>query len=188
MPTPKVAVIVGSTRPGRVGASVAEWVAKRAAGRDGATYDVVDLADYDLDLLDDPTVPGAANREYASDKTRRWSQTIDSYDGFVFVTPEYNHGVPAALKNAVDVIYPEWNDKAVGFIAYGADGGVRSVEQWRQIVANVKLYDVRAQVSLSLFSDFGDEGFAPQDRRTGELDEVFSQLERLAAATSTLRD
>ena len=182
-----IAIILGSTRPGRTGESVAQWVAKQATDRTEATYELVDLKDYDLDLLDDPTIPGAANREYASEKTRAWSRKIDSYDGFVFVTPEYNHGVPAAFKNAVDVIYPEWNDKAVAFVAYGADGGVRAVEQWRQIVANLHLHATRAQLSLSSFLDFEDGRFAPTERRDAELAEVFNQVERLAGALQPLR-
>lgn len=187
MTAPKIGIILGSTRPGRAGESVAQWVLDVAKQRDDATYELVDVADYDLSLLAEPTVPGAANREYDDPNTRRWGAKIDEFDGFVFVTAEYNHGVPAALKNAVDVIYPEWNNKAVAFVAYGADGGVRAVEQWRQIVANVMLFDVRGQVSLSLFTDFGDQGFAPGERRNDELGGVLDQLVPTASAVSTLR-
>lgn len=183
----KIGIVLGSTRPGRLGTVVAEWVAKQAAQRDGADYEVVDVAEYDLDLLDDPVVPGAANREYANDKTRRWGATVDELDGFVFVTPEYNHGVPAALKNAFDVLGPEWRKKAVGFVAYGADGGVRAVEQWRTIIANMAMLDARSQVSLSLFTDFGEAGFVPLDRREGELAGLFDELEALTAAAHELR-
>jgi NAD(P)H-dependent FMN reductase len=185
--SPKIAVIVGSTRPGRVGSDVARWVHRHAVERDGAQYDLVDLAEQKLTLLDEPTVPGAANRNYERDETRSWGRLVDSYDGFVFVTPEYNHGVPAALKNAVDVIYPEWNHKAVAFVAYGADGGVRAVEQWRQIVANVMMTDVRAQVSLSMFTDWADGAFRPQDRREGEVATLFDQLETMAGALQDVR-
>ena len=187
MTTPSIAVILGSTRPGRAGAAVAEWVMKQTAGRDGSSYELVDLADYDLDLLNEPVVPGAAKRQYENPKTRRWSQTIDSFDAFVFVTPEYNHGVPAALKNAVDVIYPEWNHKAAALVSYGADGGVRAVEQWRQILANCHLHVTRAQLSMSSFFDWKDEEFAPLERRADELDGLFDQLEALAAACAPLR-
>lgn len=180
-------IILGSTRPGRLGEQVAHWVHQYADKRDSATYELVDLADYDLDLLDDPVVPGAAKRQYQSEKTRRWSAKIDEFDGYVFVTPEYNHGVPAALKNAVDVLYPEWNNKAVAFVAYGADGGVRSVEQWRQIAANVHLQATRAQVSLSHFWDFDEGWLQPLERRETELTGVFDQLERLAQVTAGLR-
>ena len=111
----RIGIIIGSTRPGRLGESVAHWVSGRASQRTDAEFALVDLKDYGLGLLNEPIIPGAANRQYENPATRRWSQTIDALDGFVFVTPEYNHGVPAALKNAVDLLYPEWNHKAVGF-------------------------------------------------------------------------
>lgn len=183
----KIGIVLGSTRPGRLGTEVAEWVAKQAAARDGASYDVLDVADYDLDLLDDPVVPGAADRDYASASTRRWGGDVDEYDGFVFVTPEYNHGVPAALKNAFDVLGPEWRQKAVSFVAYGADGGVRAVEQWRTITANMAMLDARSQVALSLFTDFGEDGFVPSERRDGELAGLFDEVEALADASVRLR-
>lgn len=184
----RIAIIIGSTRPGRAGDGVGRWVSEQARRRDDAEYSLVDLEDYDLPLLSEPTVPGAANREYDVPQTRRWSETIDSFDGFVFVTPEYNHGVPAALKNAFDVIYPEWSHKAVGFVSYGADAGIRAVEQWRQIVANAQLVAVRAQVSMSLFTDFGDDGFAPQDRRAGELSTLFDQVVQMSTVLVPLRE
>ena len=183
----KIGIVLGSTRPGRLGTVVAEWVAKQAAGRERADYEIVDVAEYDLDLLDDPVVPGAANRQYASSKTQAWGRTIDGFDGFVFVTPEYNHGVPAALKNAFDVLGPEWRRKAIGFVAYGADGGVRAVEQWRTITANMAMLDARSQVSLSLFSDFGEAGFLPLERREAELHALFDELEALTGAAQQLR-
>ncbi|MEI2712335.1 MAG: NADPH-dependent FMN reductase [Nocardioides sp.] len=184
----KIAIIVGSTRPGRAGSAVGAWVKEQADARGGqATYDLLELADFELDLLNEPTVPGAANREYENPKTREWSKVIDSYDGFVFVTPEYNHGVPAALKNAVDVLYPEWNHKAITFVGYGAASGVRSVEHWRQIVANAMMQATRAQLELSVFTDFGENGFAPSERREGELKTALDQLEALTGAVKQLR-
>ncbi|QZY28696.1 NADPH-dependent FMN reductase [Nocardioides coralli] len=183
----KIGIVLGSTRPGRLGTGVAEWVAKQAADRDGTTYDLLDVADFDLDLLGEPVVPGAANRQYENPRTQRWSETVDDYDGFVFVTPEYNHGVPAALKNAFDVLGPEWRQKAIGFVAYGADGGVRAVEHWRTITANMAMLDARNQLALSLFTDFGDHGFVPSERREGELGVLLDELESLTEAAAGLR-
>lgn len=184
----KIAIIVGSTRPGRTGSAIGQWVKEQADGHEsGASFDLLELADFDLQLLNEPTVPGAANRQYENPQTREWGKAIDQYDGFVFVTPEYNHGVPAAFKNALDVLYPEWNNKAVAFVAYGADGGVRAVEQWRQIVANVMMADVRAQVSLNMFTDFKDGAFEPVERRAGEITTVLDQLTAMAGAVRTLR-
>lgn len=184
----KIGIIIGSTRPGRRGESVARWVHEVASGRGDADYELVDLADYNLVLLDEPTVPGAAQRNYEQEQTRAWGRTIDSLDAFVFVTPEYNHSVPAALKNAVDVIYPEWNNKAVAFVSYGADGGVRAVEHWRTIVANLYLYATRGQVSLSMFRDWQDGVFTPNSRHVSALEGVLDQLVTLAKAVAVLRD
>jgi NAD(P)H-dependent FMN reductase len=187
----KIAVIVGSTRPGRKGSIVGRWVHEHACRREDAgwkvDFDLVEVAAFDLPLLTEPTVPAAADREYEVPETRRWSETIDQYDGFVFVTPEYNHGVPAAMKNALDLLGPEWNDKAVGFVSYGADGGVRAVEHWRTVVANVRLTDVRPQVSLLVFEDWRDGEFAPLERREGELDTMLDQLVGMTEAVRALR-
>ncbi len=184
---PRIAIVIGSTRPGRLGAEVADWVARQAKDRHLASYEVLDVAEFDLDLLNEPTVPGAANREYDNDKTRRWSRAVDEFDGFVFVTPEYNHSVPAALKNAFDVLYPEWSHKPASFVGYGADGAVRAIEHWRGIVANARMVAVRAQVSLSMFQDFTDGHLAPLDRRDDELSTVFDQVEQMAGALAPLR-
>lgn len=183
----KVAIIVGSIRGGRVGSTVGQWVKEQVDAQekaDGVTFDLLELADFDVPLLTDPTVPGAANRQYESERTRAFGAAMDSYDAFIWVTAEYNHGVPGAFKNAFDSIYPEWAHKAVGFVSYGADAGVRAVEQWRGIVANARMVAVRAQVSFGLFTDFGDDGFAPLERRAGELTTL---VEQVTAMTRSLQ-
>jgi NAD(P)H-dependent FMN reductase len=187
----KLAIIVGSTRPGRKGSIVGRWVHDQALQRDDVSwkvdFDLVELEDFDLPLLQEPMVPAAADRDYETPQTRRWSEKIDSYDGFVFVTPEYNHGVPAALKNAVDVLGPEWAHKAVAFVSYGANGGVRAVEQWRVILANLMVSDVRAQVALMAFDDWKDGEFKPIARREEELTTTLDQLVEMTEAVRTLR-
>ena len=183
----KIGIVVGSTRPGRKGAGGGAWVHEIASRREDAEFVLVDLADYDLVLLDDETVPSDANSAYASPATRRWSETIDGLDGFVGVTPEYNHGVPAAMKNALDVLWPEWGNKTVGFVAYGFDGGTRSVEQWRMIVAAAFMIAVRPQVALQNFADFDGNDFTPQDRRERELTSLLDHLVRMTEATASLR-
>ena len=187
MSSPKIAIVLGSTRPGRLGPEVADWVTRLAKEREGADYQLLDVDEFDLDLLAEPTVPGAADRDYDNEKTRRWSRAVDEFDGFVFVTPEYNHSVPAALKNAFDVLYPEWSDKPVAFVGYGADGAVRAVEHWRTIVANARMVAVRAQVALSLFQDFTDGELTPIERREGELSAVFEEVEQMAGALAPVR-
>ncbi|CAM3118177.1 NADPH-dependent FMN reductase [Skermania piniformis] len=172
----KIGIILGSIREGRTGAAVADWVYDVASQRDDAKFEIVDLKDFDVPLLTSATVPAAANKVYDSPEVTRWSQAIDACDGYIVVTPEYNHGVPGALKNAVDSLGPEWFGKTVAFVSYGADAGVRAVEQWRQIVANFHMNDIRSQVALSLFTDFGAEGLALQERRAAELVKLLDDL------------
>lgn len=175
----KIGIIIGSTRPGRVGASVGQWVYEQAAPRESAEYELVDLADFELDLLNEPTVPGEARGKYENPKTTRWSQKISEFDGFVFVTPEYNHSVPAAFKNAFDVLFKEWNNKVVALVSYGADSGVRAVEHWRLITANAHLYSVRGQLSMNTFTEFEDGKVKPNERRPKELQALLNSLEKL---------
>jgi NAD(P)H-dependent FMN reductase len=153
----RIGIIVGSTRPQRRAEVVARWVHEVAArhsarGAGDVSFQVVDLADYRLPLLDEP-VPAAIG-DYRNGHTRRWAETVSSLDGFVVVTPEYNHSVPAALKNAIDFLFAEWNDKAAGFVSYGLNGGVRAAEHLRLALAEVKVACVRSQVALSLNDDF----------------------------------
>jgi NAD(P)H-dependent FMN reductase len=184
----KIGIIVGSVRDSRNGTSVAQWVANVAASQDDADFEIVELRDFNLPILTDPVVPGAANREYGTEEARTWGRTIDEFDGFVFVTPEYNHGVPGAFKNAFDSIAPEWMHKSVGMVSYGADGGVRAVEQWRQIVANMQMVAVRHQISLSLFTEFDENGVAPNERRAGELAALLTEVVDMARVLSPRRE
>ena len=117
----RIGIILGSTRPNRRGEDVANWVYEVAARRDDAGFELVDLRDYALPHLDEPLSP--AMRQYQHDHTRAWSEKIASFDGFVMVTPEYNHSTSGVLKNAIDYLYTEWNNKAVGFVSYGGVGG-----------------------------------------------------------------
>lgn len=177
----KIGIIVGSVRSVRKGEDVAQWVLQAAAGRSDADFEIIDLRSFDVPVLTAATLPAVANRQYDSPQVTAWGRAVDACDGFVFVTPEYNHGVPGAFKNAVDSLGPEWVGKTVAFVSYGADGGVRAVEHWRAVVANFYMVDVRGHVALSVFTDFGEAGFAPLDRRAGE---VAAMLDQLVAETA----
>jgi NAD(P)H-dependent FMN reductase len=148
----KVAIILGSTRPGRNGEAVSHWIYDIAMKREDADFELIDIQDFNLPLLDEPIPPSMG--QYSKDHTKRWAAKIDSFDAYVFVTPEYNHGIPGALKNAIDFLFKEWNNKVAGFVSYGSAGGVRAVEHLRLVMAEVKVATVRAQVQLSLFTDF----------------------------------
>ena len=149
----KVGIISGSTRPGRKSTAVANWVLEIANQRADAEYEVVDIADFNLPLLDEP-IPPSMGQPYSKEHTRAWSEKIKTFDAFVFVTPEYNHATSGALKNAIDYLYSEWNNKAAGFVAYGAAGGARAIENLRPVMSELQIADVRATVMLSLFTDF----------------------------------
>ncbi|GAA4018204.1 NAD(P)H-dependent oxidoreductase [Allokutzneria multivorans] len=187
----RIAVLIGSTRPGRRGVVVADWVARAAAAHASVAageveIDVVDLADHALPLLDEP-VPALAG-DYRNEHTRRWAEVIGAYDGFVVVTPEYNHSFPAALKNAIDYLYAEWNDKAAGFVSYGAHGGMRAVEQLRTVLAEVKVASVRTQVFFSMATDL--ELFTEPDAWTAssyQAENLATMLDELIAWSNALK-
>ena len=194
----RIAIIIGSTRTHRRGRAVAEWVHQHALQHSpaGVDFDLVDLADFALPVLDEPAP--AAWGIYAHEHTRRWAETIRAYDGYVFVLTEYNHGVPGPLKNALDYLYDEWSDKSVGFVSYGLHGGIRAVEQMRTIAAEFKLADVRDQVTLSIYEDFDFEGvdmadptttgrLAPRDFHRDDLSATLHGVVAWAEAMSPLR-
>src|SRR3989454_10787170 len=138
----KIGIIVGSTRPGRKAAAVAKWVHDILRNRKDAEFEIVDIEDYKLPLLDEPVPPRA--HQYGKPHTKTWSEKIASLDAYIFVTPEYNHATSAALKNAIDFLFREWNNKAAGFVGYGGAGGVRAVENLRLVMGEIKIADVRA--------------------------------------------
>ena len=172
----KIGIIVGSVREGRGGRGIADWVYEVATKRNDATFELIDLKEFDVPLLTTNTHPMMAKKSYDSDAVTAWSKAIDACDAFIFVSPEYNHGVPGALKNAFDSLGPEWVGKAVAFVGYGAVGGVRAIENWRTVLANFQMVVVRAELNVNTFTDFNDGEFAPIDRRENELNELFQQL------------
>lgn len=182
-----IAILMGSTRPYRNGEAVAQWVLAQARERNDAHFDLIDLKQVDLPFLDEPLPPSLG--KYEHEHTRQWSRTVAGYDGFVLVTPEYNHGTSAVLKNALDTVYKEWNNKVAGFVAYGSMGGARAVEQLRLNMAELQVATVRAQVGLMLSSDFKNmREFAPLPQRTAELTTMLDQLLAWGNALRTVRE
>jgi NAD(P)H-dependent FMN reductase len=183
----KLAIIIGSTRPGRNAEAVARWVHEIARQRNDVDVDLIDLQDFNLPLLDEPVPPSMG--QYSKPHTKAWAEKIDSFDAYVFVTPEYNHGPSAALKNAIDYLYREWNNKAAGFVSYGSAGGVRAVEQLRLVMGELQVADVRAQVMLSLFTDFENFSvFKPAQRHEASVNDMLDQVIAWGGALRTLRN
>jgi NAD(P)H-dependent FMN reductase len=144
---PKIKIITGSSRPGRFNIQPVEWLESIAKSRSDAEVQVLDLAVVNLPFLNEPNAP--MKQQYEFEHTKQWAQEIAEADGFVFVTPEYNHSFSPLLKNAIDYLYREWNYKPVAFVSYGSlAGGSRAVEHLRAVAAELKMYDLREQILL----------------------------------------
>lgn len=173
----KIKIVVGSTRPTRVGPKIAEWVFEQAKKESGIDYELLDVASFNLPVLDEPE--SALTGNYANDHTKAWSAAVKEADGFIFVTPEYNHGVPGNFKNAVDYLFAEWNHKPVSFVSYGANaGGARATEQWRAIVAQLKMHDLSDHVLITNYWENLNEtgSFSPQDHHSQALAAVLKEI------------
>jgi NAD(P)H-dependent FMN reductase len=182
----EIAIILGSTRPGRNGKAVADWVLRQASARTGVNYRLIDLADHPLPHLDEPLSPRMG--KYAGEHTKAWAAEIAPCDGFIFVTPEYNHSTSGVLKNAIDYLYAEWNNKAAAFVSYGAAGGVRAVEHLRAIVSELQIAHVQQQINFSLFTDFENfSNFVPAAMHERNATTLFIQLESWASALKAVR-
>jgi NAD(P)H-dependent FMN reductase len=182
----RIGIILGSTRPNRNGEQVARWVLDVATRRGDAEFELIDLRDYPLPHLDEPIPPSLG--QYQQEHTRQWASTIAALDGFVIVTPEYNHGTSGVLKNALDYLYAEWNNKAVGFVSYGSVGGARAVEHLRLVAGELQMADVRQQVALSLITEFENfSTFRPGEYNLPALDTLLSQVVAWSTALAPLR-
>jgi len=182
----KIGVILGSTRPSRRGKQVADWVMAQVEQRSDAHYELIDLIDHPLPHLDEPVPPSMGRYEH--EHTKRWADVIDGFDGFVVVTPEYNHSIPGVLKNAFDYLFAEWGNKAIGFVSYGSAGGVRAVEQLRLIAGELQLADVRASVGLPFASEFEQhKTFTPTSNAVKALDAMLDQLVSWTRAMEQVR-
>lgn len=182
----QIGIILGSTRPNRNGEAVAKWVLEHARNRTDADFHLIDLRDYNLPLLDEPVPPSQG--KYSKEHTKKWAEKISALDGFVFVTPEYNHSTSGALKNALDFLYAEWNNKAAGFVGYGSAGATRAVEHLRLILAELQVATVRAQVMFSLYNDFNNfSEFKPASHHQETLKGMLDQLIPWCNAMNTVR-
>lgn len=183
----KIAIVTGSTRPGRLNRQVADWVLERASKRGDAEYEVVDIADFDLPLLDE-AFP-AAYGNYQNDHTKRWAAKIAEFDGYIFVTPEYNHTIAPALANALSYLGAEWADKAAGIVSYGSAMGVRAAEHLRGALSELQIAHVQKTGMFSLFTDFVEfSTFDPTEQQAASVDPMLDQLTVWTRALNSVRE
>jgi NAD(P)H-dependent FMN reductase len=182
-----IGIILGSTRLNRNGPQVAQWVLETASQRGDAHFELIDLIDHPLPHLAEPVPPMYGPSRNAH--TRAWAERIAPFDGFVIVTPEYNGGAPAVLKNAIDHLFAEWSDKAVGFVSYGAGGGARAVVQLRTVCSTLGMADVGYSVAISLLTDFEEHTrFIARDHHVAALNTTLDQVIAWSTALAPLRD
>jgi NAD(P)H-dependent FMN reductase len=185
---PNLTIIVGSTRPGRAGAPISQWFAARAKDHGGFDVTVVDLAELGLPLLDEPNHPRLG--QYTQQHTKDWSAIVDAADAFVIVTPEYNYGYPASVKNAIDYLHHEWQHKPVGFVSYGGvAAGTRAVQQLKQVVTTLRMLPVTDSVNIPFYNQFlnADGVFQPNAVLEQAADAMLDELVRTEAALRPLR-
>lgn len=185
---PTLQIIIGSTRPGRVGTAVAHWFADRAKASELFDIEIIDLAEVDLPLMNEPHHPKLG--KYTHDHTKRWSQTIQRADAYVFVVPEYNYGFNAATKNALDYLHAEWADKPVGFVSYGGvAGGTRAVQMLKQVVTTLRMVPVFESVNIPFVQQYLEDGgsFAATSLMDEAADAMLGEIDRWGAASSQLR-
>jgi NAD(P)H-dependent FMN reductase len=174
-----IKIILGTTRPGRFGIQPAKWLLNYASSKyaDQATFELVDLQEIDLPLFDEPGMP--AERNYIKDHTKRFSAAVESADGFVMITPEYNHAPSAVLKNAIDYLYHEWAYKPVAFLSYGGlAGGSRAVEIMRLVVAEPRMFDIYEQILIpNIWAGMNEKGeYQFTQRHEHQADSMLKEL------------
>ena len=186
--TLKLNIIVGSTRPGRAGPVVANWLNRAAIAHGRFTVELVDLLEFDLPLLNESAHP--ASRAYSNETTMRWSAKVASADAYLFVTPEYDYFAPAALVNAVQTLLHEWTYKPAGVLSYGGvSGGLRGSQVLRQLLGNVNVHALPQTVSVPFFSQFIVDGvFRPSEQVQAVTITMLDELHKWARALKRLRD
>ncbi|WP_073707934.1 NADPH-dependent FMN reductase [Glutamicibacter sp. 0426] len=183
----KIAIVTGSTRPGRVNQSVAQWVLAKAEEFGGADYELVDIVDFNLPILDEPFP--AAYQNYQNDHTKAFAAKMCEFDGYIFIVGEYNHSVQPALANALSYLNAELNNKAAGMVGYGSAMGSRAVEHLRGILSELQIAHVQKTGMFSLFTDFENfSTFAPTEQSAGSVQPMLEQLLAWSKAMATVRD
>lgn len=185
----KIGIIMGSIREGRANEGVSKWVKEVAeAYASDVTFELVDLKDYPLPLFNEAASPAYTTDLAAKEQQAPWAAKMDELDGYIFVTPEYNHGISSALKNALDYVYHELTDKAAGIVSYGSAGGVRAGEQLRTILSEFQVAHVRTHPALSIFHDMGQDGVNPSQAQKDAVETMLYQLSYWVPAMNSVRE
>lgn len=151
----KIQLIIGSTRPGRVGPQIADWIIDSLPKKSGIEYEIVDVKKWDLPIFNEPIHPSMG--QYQHEHTKAWSNKIKEADAYIFLTPEYNAGYPAALKNAIDYLYHEWQNKPLIIISYGVGGGPTASAQLRQVAERLKMRPTKISPALVVTREMSDK-------------------------------
>lgn len=176
----KIQVILGSTRPNRASEKVAAWVMEEAKKVDGFEFELLDLKDFNLPFYDEPKSVKGINGQYGHEEVKQWSKKISEGDGYIFVTPEYNHGYSAVLKNALDWLYDEWNDKPAAFVSYGGvAAGTRAVQQLVMVFRELQMIPLRDGVHLPfVWNAFDESGAFKPGYHEPDLKPLFEGLKK----------
>ena len=188
MAKPVLQIIIGSTRPGRVGSAVADWIIDRARARGDFEVEVADLAVLNLPIFDEPNHPRL--RRYVNQHTKDWSEIVERSDAFVFVIPEYNYGFNAATKNAIDYLNQEWQNKPAGIVSYGGvAAGTRAAQMLKQVMSALKIVPVTDSVNIPFVGEKLDEDrrLKPNEIMESAAGAMLDELARWALALRPLR-
>lgn len=189
----KIQVIMGSTRQGRFVEQPARWIFEKLKKREDVDAELIDLRDWPLPFFDEPVSPGTMimlKKDYVNELGKKWAMKIGEADGYLIVTPEYNHGYPAVLKNAIDYVYNEWNNKPVGFLSYGGSaGGTRSVQQLRQVAIELQMMPIRNGVHIPMYwTQLDEKGNLKTDSYNDNAENLLNQLILWTKSLKTIRE
>src|SRR3989338_33689 len=188
----RLKIILGSTRPGRFSEHAGAWALEQTKKNSGIEAEILDLRDYEMPFYNETVSPSYKQAPYKSEAVEKWSKKIGEADGFIIISPEYNHGTAAVLKNALDYVFKEWNNKPVGFVAYGSVGGARAVEQLRLITVELQMIPIRNAVHINapwlLRDEAGNLKPGALDSYQGAIDGLLAQLIFWTKALKNARD
>lgn len=188
----KIQVIMGSTRQGRFVEQPARWIFDLLKEKEDVEAELIDLRDWSLPFFDEPVSPSmmlTMKKDYTNELAKKWAKKVGEADGYIIVTPEYNHGYPAVLKNAMDYVYNEWNNKPVAFLSYGGvSGGTRAVQQLRQVVIELQMVPIRNGIHIPMYwTQLDEQGKLIMENHKEGAENLLKQLISWAKSLKLMR-